>query len=236
MPGLYFLLIWPDPPPPCQEDEFIYKKQYEASQQEYLKYLENKQHFDELQLFVKSNSGVHVPIHFARLYMANQPELAFIAKSVRNGKTYPDKSDNKIVLIAGGPGTGKSTILKWMASPAIDPERPLTNNKIAMLDLDKSFRAQNRKDDPECRQEPIPSPYSTMEQDLIINGIGISSLPRLDLKLFETKRSATEALDKIMVQFGFFYNIKGEKKEINAGMDFTAIIYSVTLRLDFITH
>lgn len=228
LPGLYFLLIKPlidnEPPPKCQEDEFIYKKQYEASQQEYLKYLENKQHFDELQLFVKSNSGVHVPIHFARLYMTNQPELAFIAKSVRNGKTYPDKSDNKIVLIAGGPGTGKSTILKWMASPAIDPERPLTNNKIAMLDLDKSFRATNRKDDPECRQEPTSSPSSTMVDDLIINGVDISCLPSLDSDLFDIKQSATDNLNQILLRFGFLYDINGERKKINAEMDFTAII------------
>ncbi len=226
--GVYFLLIKPSfdkkPPPKCEADAFLYKEQYQAAQQEYLTYLGDKQRFDDIPLFVKSISGVRVPIHFARLYTKNQPALATIAEAIRNGKTYPYNSNNKIVLIAGGPGTGKSTFLKWLACPAIDPERPSNNNKLAMLDLDKSFRAQNRKDDPECRQEPTPSPHSTMEDDLIINSVAISCLPRLDSDLFETKQSATETLGQLLISYGFFYDIKGERIKISSKMDFTAII------------
>ena len=97
---LAIVILWPKPPPKCEADEFLYKKQYEVAQQKYLAYLADKQRFDDLPLFVESVRGVRVPIHPVRLYIANQPDLDTIVKAVREGKTYPDKEKNRIVLIA----------------------------------------------------------------------------------------------------------------------------------------
>ena len=127
-------------------------------------------------------------------------------------------------MIAGGPGTGKSTFLKWLACPSIDPERPLIDGKIAMLDLGRAFRPQNRRDDPECRQEPIPAPYTNLEEDLRINGVGISLLPKVDATLFEPNGNATETLYQTLIRFGFFYDNKSERKKITSEKSFTAII------------
>ena len=225
--GLY---IWQNTKPSgdqtaaCKVNKFLYKKQYEKAQQEYLEYLRHKQRFENLQLFVKSVRGVRVPIHPVRLYVANQPDLAPIVDAIRNGKTYPDEKYNKIVLIAGGPGAGKSPFLKWLACPSEDPERPSIDGKIAMIDLGRAFRAQNRRDDPECRQEPIPAPYTTMEEDLRIGGVVISSLPRIDANLFESNGNAKETLYQTLIRFGFFYDNKCERKKITSEMSFTAIV------------
>ena len=225
--GLY---IWQNTKPSrdqtaaCKVNKFLYKKQYEKAQQEYLEYLGHKQRFDNLQLFVKSVRGVRVPIHPVRLYVANQPDLAPIVDAIRNGKTYPDKKNNKIVLIAGGPGAGKSPFLKWLACRSEDPECPSIDGKIAMLDLGRAFGPQNRRDDPECRQEPIPAPYTTLEEDLRINGVVISSLPRVDSNLFKPNGNATETLYQTLIRFGFFYDNKCERKKITSEMSFTAIV------------
>jgi hypothetical protein len=202
--GVYF---WPKKPP----NEFLYKKEYEAAQKEYLAYLGNKQRFG-------------VPIHPVRLYIANQPELVPIVESVRREKTYPDITNNKIVLIAGGPGSGKSPLLKWLACRSEDPEYHSIDGKIAMLDLGRAFRAQNRKDDPECRQEPIPAPYTTLEEDLTIDGISISNLPKIDAGLLTSNGSATETIHKVLNQFGFIYGDNCSRKKVTSGMNFTAII------------
>ncbi|MBW1754047.1 MAG: hypothetical protein JRJ46_13330, partial [Deltaproteobacteria bacterium] len=190
----------------------------------YLEYLERKQRFDHVPLFVKSITGVRVPIHPVRLYVANQPDFAPIVEAIRRGKTYPEEPNNKIVLIAGGPGAGKSPFLKWMACPSEDPEHPSIDGKIAMLDLGRAFRAQNRRDDPECRQEPIPASYTTLEEDLKINGVAVSSLPRIDTNLFEPNGNSKETLYQILIRFGFFYGDKCERKNITSEMSFTAII------------
>jgi hypothetical protein len=213
-----------DQPATCKVDEFLYKKQYEAAQQEYLEYLGQKQRFDQIPLFVKSTTGIRVPIHPVRLYVTNQLDLATIVDAIQRGKTYPDETNNKIVLIAGGPGTGKSALLKWLACPSEDPERPSIDGKIAMLDLGRVFRPQNRKDDPECRQEPIPASYTTLGEDLKINGVVISNLPRIDTKLFEHEKNATETLYQILIRFGFLYDDKCGRKMINSERDFTAIL------------
>jgi len=225
--GLYF---WQNAKPPgdqtaaCIVNEFLYKNQYESAQNKYLEYLGQKQRFDNLQLFVKSTTGIRVPIHPVRLYVANQPDLAPIVDAIQRGKTYPDETNNKIVLIAGGPGTGKSALLKWLACPSEDPERPSIDGKIAMLDLGRAFRAQNRKDDPECRQEPIPASYTTLEEDLKVNGVVISSLPRIDANLLESNENATETLYQTLIRFGFYYDDKCGRKKITSEMSFSAIV------------
>jgi hypothetical protein len=208
----------------CEVNEFLYKNQYESARQEHLKYLEHKQRFDNLRLFVKSIRGVRVPIHPVRLYIANQQELIPIVEAIQRGKTYPDKANNKIVLIAGGPGVGKSAFLKWLACPSEDPECPSIDGKIAMLDLGRAFRPQNRREDPECRQEPVPATYTTLEEDLKIDDIVISSLPKADANLFESNGNATETLYQTLSRFGFFYDDKCERKKITSEMSFTAIV------------
>jgi len=195
---LAIVILWPKPPPKCEADEFLYKKQYEVAQQKYLAYLGEKQRFDDLPLFVKSISGVRVPIHPVRLYIANQPDLDTIVEAVRDGKTYPDEAKDKIVLIAGGPGVGKSPFLKWMACRSEDPEYPPINGEIALLDLGIAFRAQNREDDPECKQEPLPAHYTTLEGDLTIDGVSISNLPKIDADLLKPNGNATETLVSTM--------------------------------------
>jgi hypothetical protein len=221
---LAIVILWPKPPPKCEADEFLYKKQYEVAQQKYLAYLADKQRFDDLPLFVESVRGVRVPIHPVRLYIANQPDLASIVEAVREGKTYPDKGQNKIVLIAGGPGAGKSPLLKWMACRSEDPEYPPINGEIALLDLGIAFRAQNREDDPECRQEPIPAHYTTLEGDLTIDGVSISNLPKIDADLLKPNGNATETLHDVLNQFGFTYGSNCDRIKVTSEMNFTAII------------